>query len=121
MPLIGTGPSLSKVKLHCLRRALDHAAKVLESFVGKPRHKKAALKCLKKAMCKCGRPEVVPMVRLRYLGAALNDLGAVDRQAAGRWFNNTAENSHLPSRNHLRASAFRPTSITFSAFRADQG
>lgn len=41
--------------------------------------------------------------KLRSYGAALKDLGAADRQEAGRWLNNRAENSHLPFRRRERA------------------
>ena len=54
-----------------LWRAVDHEGEVLESFVTKARDKKAALKFLKKAMRKYGRPEVIVTDRLRSYGAAL--------------------------------------------------
>jgi putative transposase len=41
--------------------------------------------------------------KLRSYGAALRDLGAADRQEAGRWLSNRAENSHLPFRRRERA------------------
>ncbi len=44
---------------HGLWRAVDHEDEVLESFVAKVRDKKAALKFMRKAMCKHGRPEVI--------------------------------------------------------------
>jgi putative transposase len=43
---------------HYLWRAVDHDGEVLESFVMKTRDRKAALKFLKKAMKRHGRPEV---------------------------------------------------------------
>ena len=86
-----------------LWRAVDHEDEVLESFVTKSRDKKAALKFLKKAMRKHGRPEVIVTDRLRSYGAALKDIGAVDRQETSRWSNNRAENSHLPFRRRERA------------------
>ena len=48
-----------------LWRAVDHESEVLESFVTKMRDEKAALKFLRKAMDKHGRPEVVVTDRLR--------------------------------------------------------
>ena len=75
----------------------------LESFVTKTRDKKAALKFLRKAMKKHGRAGVLVTDKLRSYGAALRDLGAVDRQETGRWLNNRAENSHLPFRRRERA------------------
>ncbi|MBT8413869.1 MAG: IS6 family transposase [Boseongicola sp.] len=86
-----------------LWRAMDHEGEVLESFVTKTRDKKAALKFLKKAMRKDGRPEVIVTDMLRSYGAALKEIGAADRQETGRWLNNRAENSHLPFRRRERA------------------
>jgi putative transposase len=88
---------------HYLWRAVDHEGKVLESFVTKTRDKTAALKFLKKAMLKHGRPEVIVTARLRSYGAALKQIGAADREETGRWTNNRAENSHLPFRRRERA------------------
>lgn len=86
-----------------LWRAVDHEGEVLESFVTKTRDKTAALKFLKKAMRKHGRPEVIVTDQLRSYGAALKQIGAADRQETGRWANNRAENSHLPFRRRERA------------------
>jgi putative transposase len=88
---------------HYLWRAVDHEGEVLESFVTKTRDKKAALKFLKKTMKKHGRADVLVTDNLRSYGAALRDLGALDRQETGRWKNNRAENSHLPFRRRERA------------------
>ncbi len=88
---------------HYLWRAVDHEGEVLESFVTKTRDKKAALRFLKKAMRKHGQPEVIVTDKLRSYGAALQDIGAGDRQETGRWLNNRAENSHLPFRRRKRA------------------
>ncbi|AXI54132.1 IS6 family transposase [Sulfitobacter sp. JL08] len=88
---------------HYLWRAVDHEGEVLESYVTKTRDKKAALKFLKKAMRKHGSPEVIVTDRLRSYGAALKEIGAVDKQETGRWLNNRAENSHLPFRRRERA------------------
>jgi putative transposase len=88
---------------HYLWRAVDHEGEVLESFVTKTRDKKAALKFLREAMRKHGRPEVIVTDRLRSYGAALKEIGAADRQETGRWANNRAENSHLPFRRRERA------------------
>ena len=86
-----------------LWRAVDHEGEVLESFVTKTRDKKAALKFLKKALRKHGRPEVIVTDRLRSYGVALKETGAAKRQKTGRWLNNQAENSHLPFRRRERA------------------
>ena len=88
---------------HYLWRAVDHEGEVLESFVTKSRDKKAALKFLKKAMRKHGRPEVIVTDRLRSYGAALKQIGLADRQETGRWLNNRAENSHLTFRRREKA------------------
>jgi putative transposase len=88
---------------HYLWRAVDHEGEVLESFVTKTRDRKAALKFLKKSMKKIGQADVFVTDKLRSYGAALRDLGMVDRQEIGRWVNNRAENSHLPFRRRERA------------------
>lgn len=88
---------------HYLWRAVDHEGEVLESFVTKTRDKTSALKFLRKAMRKHGRPEVIVTDRLRSYGAALKHIGAADRQETGPWANNRAENSHLPFRRRERA------------------
>tara|TARA_B100001179_G_C18486492_1_gene357948 strand:- start:22 stop:297 length:276 start_codon:yes stop_codon:yes gene_type:complete len=49
-------------------------------------------------MKKHGRAKVLVTDRLRPYGAALKEIGAVDRKETGRWLNNCTENSHLPSR-----------------------
>ena len=88
---------------HYLWRAVDHESEVLEIFVTKMRDKKAALKFLRKAMDKHGRPEVVVTDRLRSYGAAPTEIGATARQETARWLNNRAENTHLPFRRRERA------------------
>nr|WP_328823204.1 IS6 family transposase [Sulfitobacter sediminilitoris] len=88
---------------HYLWRAVDHEGEVLEAVVTKRRNKAAALKFLKKAMRKHGRPKVIVTDLLRSYGAALKETGAADRQKTGRWLNNRAENSHLPFRRRERA------------------
>ena len=86
-----------------LWRAVDHESEVLESFVTKMRDKKAALKFLRKAMDKHGRPEVVVTDRLRSYGAALTEIDATARQETAHWLNNRAENTYLPFRRRERA------------------
>ncbi|WP_416915419.1 MAG: IS6 family transposase [Roseicyclus sp.] len=88
---------------HYLWRAVDHEGGVLESFVTKRRDRKAALKFLRKAMRRHGRPESVVTDKLRSYGAAMRDIGNANRQETGRWLNNRAENSHLPFRRRERA------------------
>ena len=55
-----------------------------------------ALKFLRKAMKRCGGPEVVMTDKLRYYGAAMKVVSNADRQETSRWINNRVENSHLP-------------------------
>ena len=88
---------------HYLWRAVDHEGEVLESYVTKTRDKQAALKLLKKAMKRYGRPEEVVTDRLRSYGAAMREIGNAGRQKTSRHHNNRAENSHLPFRRRERA------------------
>jgi len=90
-------------EMHYLCRAVDHEGEVLESFVTRTRDKAAALKFLKKALKRHGRPEQLVTDRLRSHGAALKELGRGDDREMGRWANNRAENSHLPFRRRERA------------------
>ena len=88
-----------------LWRAVDHEGEVLESFVIKTRDKASALKFLKKAMRRYGRPKEIVTDRLRSYRAAMNEIGNASRQITGRHENNRAENSHLPFRRRGRAMA----------------
>ncbi|TMV09115.1 IS6 family transposase [Ruegeria sediminis] len=88
---------------HYLWRAVDQEGEVLESSVTKKRDRKAALKFLRKAMRKHGRPEVIVTDRLRSYGAALREIGAANRHETGRWLNKRVENFHLPFRRRERA------------------
>ena len=71
----------------------------------KRRDRMAALKFLKRAMKRYGRPKAIVTDRLRSYGAALKVIGIVERQECGRWLNNRAENSHQPFRRQERAMA----------------
>lgn len=88
---------------HYLWRAVDHEGEVLEPFVTKERDKAAALKSVKKALKRHGRPRAITTDGLRSYGAALRELGCADRQEMGRWANDPAENSHQPFRRRARA------------------
>jgi putative transposase len=90
-------------RYHYLWRAVDHEGEVLESFVTATRDKAAALKFLKKALKRHGKPRAIVTDRLRSYHAALKALGCEARQQAGRGVNNRAENSHLPIRRRERA------------------
>ena len=90
-------------EMRYLWRAVDHEGEVLESFVTKARDKAAALKFIKKAIKRHGRPRTIVTDGLRSYGAALRAIGAADLQETGRWLNNKVENSHLPFRRRERA------------------
>jgi putative transposase len=90
-------------EMRYLWRAVDHEGEVLESFVTRDRDKAAALKFMKKAMKRYGRPEAITTDGLRSYKAAMNELGNAAKQEVGRWANNRVENSHLPFRRRERA------------------
>ena len=54
-------------------------------------------------MKRYGCPHILVTDKLRSYGAAMNDIGNVDKQETGRWLNNRGENSHLPFRRRERA------------------
>ncbi len=81
-----------------LWRAVDHEGEVLQVFVTKKRDSKAALRFLRKAMKRYGRPEAIVTDKLRSYHAAMKVIGNAERQENGRWLNNRAENSHQPLR-----------------------
>jgi putative transposase len=83
---------------HYLWRAVDHEGEVLEAYVTKRRNRKAALKFLRKAMKRYGRPEMIVTDKLPSYMSAFRELGVIHRQETGRWLNNRAENSHQPLR-----------------------
>ncbi len=90
---------------HYLWRAVDHEGEVLEAFVTKRRDRNAALRFLRKAMKRYGRPLAIVTDRLRSYRAAMREIGNEARQVTGRWLNNRAENSHQPFRRRERAMA----------------
>ena len=81
-----------------LWHAVDHEGEVLEVFVTKQRDHKAALKFLKRAMKRYGRPQALVTDQLRSYRAAMKEIGIAARQECARWLNNRAENSHQPFR-----------------------
>jgi putative transposase len=99
---------------HYLWRAVDHEGEVLEAFVAKKRDRRAALRFLKKAMKRYGRPEAVVTDRLRSYRAAMKVIGNAERQETGRWLNNRAENSHQPFRRRERAMAKFRVNLAYS-------
>jgi len=92
-------------EMHYLWRAVDHEGEVLEVFATKRRDRAAALKFLKRAMKRYGRPWSIVTDRLRSYGAAMNVIGNVPSQECGRWLNNRAKNSHQPFRRREKAMA----------------
>jgi len=86
-----------------LWRAVDHEGEVLECYVTRRRNKAAAKKFLIKAMRKHGSPKIITTDKLPSYGAALREIGVVDRQLCGGRSNNRCENSHLPFRRRERA------------------
>ena len=89
--------------MHYLWRAVDHEGEVLESFASRRRDKAAALKFIKSAMKRHGKPRVIVTDRLHSYPAAMDDIGNADRQEVGRRLNNRAENSYHPFRRRERA------------------
>ena len=92
-------------EIYYLWRAVDHEGDILEAFVTKKRDRKAALRFLRRAMKRYGRPVAILTDRLRSYRAAMKMIGNEAHQATGRWLNNRAENSHQPFRRRERAMA----------------
>jgi putative transposase len=88
---------------HYLWRAVDHEGEVLEAYVTKKRDRKAAVRFLRKAMKRYGRPRIIVTDLLRSYRAAMKVIANADRQETGRWLNNRAENSHQPFRRREQA------------------
>ena len=63
-----------------LWRAVDHEGEVLEVFASKRRNRKFALKFLKRAMKRYGRPWWIVTDRLRSYRSALKAIGVSGRQ-----------------------------------------
>ena len=90
---------------HYIWRAVDPEGGVFEVFATRRRDRGAALKFLKRAMKRHGRPGTIVTDRLRSYGAAMKEIGILERQDCGRWLNNRAENSHRPFRRREGAMA----------------
>ncbi len=86
-----------------LWRAIDHESEVLEAYVTKTRDKAAALKFLKRAMKRYGNPKTIVTGGLASYGAAMRDIGNLEKQQTGRHLNNRIERSYLPFRRQERA------------------
>ncbi len=105
---------------HYLWRAVDHEGEVLEVFATKRRDRKAALKFLRRAMKRYGRPGSLVTDRLRSYGAAMRVVGTEQRHVCGRWLNNRAENSHQPFRRREGAMARFRSMKTLQKFASVQ-
>ncbi|MDX2318324.1 MAG: IS6 family transposase [Hyphomicrobiaceae bacterium] len=105
---------------HYLWRAVDHEGEVLEVFVTKRRDRRAALKFLKRAMKRYGRPRSIVTDRLRSYRSAMKVIGNAADQECGLWLNNRAENSHQPFRRRERAMAQFRDMKTLQKFAAVQ-
>ena len=90
---------------HYLWRAVDHEGEVLEVFSTKRQDREVALRFLRRAMKRYGRPATIITDRLQSYRAAMKVIGNEGRQETRRWFNNLAENSHLPFRRRERGIA----------------
>ena len=90
---------------HFLWRAVDHEGEALEVFSTKRWDRKAALKFLKCAMKRYGRPWSIVTDRLQSYGAAMKVIGNAPSQESGPWLNDRAENSHQPFRRREGAMA----------------
>ena len=71
-------------EIRYLWRAVDHEGEVLEVFATKQRGRKAALRFLKRAMKRYGRPKVIVTDRLKSYRAAMNVIGNAAAQTCGR-------------------------------------
>ena len=91
---------------HYLWHAVDHEGEVLEVLATKRRDRRAALRFLKRAMKRYGRPASSVTDRLPSYRAAMKVIGNESRQETRRWLNNQAENSHQPSRRREGAMAW---------------
>ena len=75
-------------EMHYLWRAVDQEGEVLESYVTKARDVKTALRFLKRALRRHGSPAEITTDGLRFLKAAMTELGNAEKQEVGRWANN---------------------------------
>jgi putative transposase len=78
--------------MHFLWRAVDHEGEVLEVFATQRRDRKAALKFLRRAKKRYGRPHSVVTDRLPSYRAAIAMIANAANQICRRWLNKRAEN-----------------------------
>ena len=69
---------------HHLWRAVDHEGQVMEVYASKTRNRKVALKFLRRALKRYGRPDEVVTDRLRSYGATFKPLGIKNKQRCGQ-------------------------------------
>ena len=86
-----------------LWRAVDHEGEVL--LATKQRDRWAALRFLKRAMKRYGRPASIVTDGLPSYRAAMTVIGNAAARTCGRWLNNRAENSYQPFRRREAAMA----------------
>ena len=97
--------SASTARNMYLWRAVDHEGEVLEVLATKRRDREAALRFLRRAMKRYGRPASIVTDRLQSYRAAMKVIGNEGCQETRRWLNNRAENSHRPFRRREGAMA----------------
>ena len=90
-------------QLFYMWRVIDHEGEVLEVFVSKRRDKAAAMKVLKKAMRRHGKPDEIVTDKCPSYGAALRDLNAGLQHITDQYANNLSEVSHQPFRRRERS------------------
>jgi putative transposase len=81
---------------HYLWRAVDHEGEGLGAYVTKKRDRKAAVRFLRKAMKRYGRPRTIVTDRLRSYRAAMKVIGNADRRAAHVSVSGFLQNSSIP-------------------------
>ncbi len=86
-----------------LWRAVDHEGEVLETIITRKRDRRAALRFLRKAMKRYGRPKIIATDKLQSYRAAMKMIGNDARQETGRWLNNRTEHPHRPFRRREKA------------------
>ena len=76
---------------HYLWRAVGHEGEVLEVYATNRRDREAALRFLRRAMKRYGRPATIITDRLRSYPVAINVINNAAAQTCSRWLNNRAE------------------------------
>lgn len=92
-----------------LWRAVDDEGEVVDILVQSKRSRKASLKLMCRIPWRRSAPTAIVTDRMRSYGAALSDLGLVNRHVLGGRSNNRAEVSHQLSRQRERQRRRFPT------------